>query len=195
RCARADPRRGVHAPGHRGHSIMATRRQFVQGVGVAGLGLVAGCGRLPFHSQQPAKVHRIGYLSGPAPGRPQLEDAFHQGLRELGYIEGQTIIIEYRRAEEGFGRLPDLAAELVSLPVDLIFAPNTPGIVAAQQATGTIPIVMAGAADPIGSGFIASLAHPGGNVTGTTQSASQLAAKRLELLREVAPTTARMAVI
>jgi putative ABC transport system substrate-binding protein len=134
-------------------------------------------------------------LTGSAPGRPQAEEAFHQGLREAGYIEGQNLVIEYRRAEDDIGRLPGQAAELVALSVDLIFAPNTPAIVAAQQATRTIPIVMAVAADPIGSGFIDSLAHPGGNITGTTQSASQLAAKRLELLKAVVPMAERMMVL
>jgi putative tryptophan/tyrosine transport system substrate-binding protein len=176
-----------------------SRRQVVQGAGAVGLGLLAGCGRelTPFPTRQPAKIPWIGYLTlaGPARGDLELEEAFRQGMRELGYYEGQNLLIETRYAAGQVDRLPDLAAELVGLPVDLIFAPNTPATLAAKQATATIPVVMAVSADPIGSGFINSLARPGGNVTGTTQIGPELSAKRLELLREMVPGAARVAVL
>src|SRR5262245_18993377 len=117
--------------------MRSTRRRFVQGVGVAGLGLLAGCGRLPWQAQPPAKVYRIGYL-----GLGKLYDeAFREGLREFGYVEGENIALEYRLAGDYLERLPTLSAELVSLPVDLIVAASTPATQAAQQATDTLPIV------------------------------------------------------
>jgi putative tryptophan/tyrosine transport system substrate-binding protein len=118
-----------------------------------------------------------------------------QGLREHGYVEGQNIVIEYRWAEGRAERLPDLAAELVSLNVDVIVAGGTPGPLAAKHATGTIPIVMTAAGDPVGSGLVASLARPGGNVTGLSARSPDLSGKRLQLLKEVVPGVARVAVL
>jgi len=151
-------------------------------------------------AQQAKKVPRVGFLmSGfapsPAPARPiSTVESFRQGLRELGYVEGKNIIVEYRAAEGKFERLPDLAAELVRLKVDVIVTGGTPAIRAAQHATNTIPIVMAIVGDPIAQGFVASLAHPGGNITGFTNLSPDLSTKRLELLKEVSPKIRRVAV-
>ncbi len=142
-------------------------------------------------AQKPAKVARIGVLSGPTdPG----VEAFRQGLRELGYVEGKSITIEHRSAEGKLDRLLDLAAELVRLKVDVIVASSNLAIIALKQATQTIPIVMSIASDPVGAGFIASLARPGGNITGLTVIAEQLSGKRLELLKEINPKISRVAV-
>ena len=144
-------------------------------------------------AQQAKKVPRVGYLlSGsapsPAPARPiSTVETFRQGLRELGYVEGKNIIVEFRYAEGKFERLPGLAAELVRLKVDVIVTASTPAIRAAQHATNTIPIVMANVGDPIAQGFVASLARPGGNITGFTNLSPDLSTKRLELLKEVSP--------
>ncbi|HEV2056976.1 MAG TPA: ABC transporter substrate-binding protein [Methylomirabilota bacterium] len=123
-------------------------------------------------------------------------DAFRQGLRELGWVEGQNIVIDYRFAEGRFDRLPDLAAELVRLKVDIIVAVSTPGVVAAKNATETIPIVMISVGDPVGLGLIASLARPGGNVTGLSYSAGlEIVGKQLELLKETVPKIRRVAIL
>jgi putative ABC transport system substrate-binding protein len=143
-------------------------------------------------AQQPKKVPRIGLL-GLASGPARPEEAFLQGLRDLGYVEGQNITIEYRWAGGKVDRLPALAEELVRLKVDLIVVRATPVVQAAKNATTTIPIVMLGAADPVGSGFVASLARPGGNITGMSNIMPELAGKRLELLREVLPKLSRVA--
>jgi putative tryptophan/tyrosine transport system substrate-binding protein len=147
-------------------------------------------------AQQPKKVPRIGYLAAgaPKPQSPRTE-AFRQGLRALGYIEGQSIIIEYRFADTNVDRLPELAAELVSLKVDLIVAENNTVSRAALGATTIIPIVMASGADPVATGLVASLARPGGNVTGLTNVTTDLAVKRLELLKEIVPKLHRVAVL
>ena len=175
---------------------LATRRQFVQAAGIAGLGVLAGCGRLPFQAEQPAKVPRIGFLAvGSREGRAFLIEGLLQGLREYGYAEGQNIVIEYRFSEDRDDRLPELAAELVDLQVDLIVASGTPASFAAKQATSTIPLVMGGvAANPVETGLVASLARPGGNVTGMTMMTSQLSGKRLELFKEIMPGLSRVAV-
>ena len=123
-----------------------------------------------------------------------LREPFLQGLRELGYIEGKNIVIEARSAEGNFDRLPDLAAELVRLRVDVIVASSNPAIIALKQATQTIPIVMTVVGDPVGAGFVASLARPGGNVTGLSNIAEELSGKRLELLKEINPKITRVAV-
>jgi putative tryptophan/tyrosine transport system substrate-binding protein len=141
-------------------------------------------------AQQPKKVFRVGILENVSSPRT---DAFRQGLRELGYVEGQNLVIESRFGSDD--RLPDLADELVRLKVDVIFAPMTNELQAAENATRTIPIVMATPSDPIGSGFIASLAHPGGNVTGLTSIFGDLSAKRLELFKEAVPKITRVAVL
>ena len=149
-------------------------------------------------AQQAGKVFRIGYLvlgSLESPeGRPSL-DAFRQGLRERGYVEGQNIIVEYRPADGRAERLPALAAELVRLKVDLIVAGATPSARAARQASSTIPIVASNMADPVQDGLVASLARPGGNVTGSTFLGPELVPKRLALLKEVLPGASRIAVL
>jgi ABC-type uncharacterized transport system substrate-binding protein len=149
------------------------------------------------HAQQTAKVPRIGYLTPAADteaGSPRIK-AFQQGLRELGYIEGKTITIEYRFAEGKPERLPDLIAELVGLNLDIIVVQNSALARATKKATTTIPIIMANGGNPFGEGLVASLARPGGNVTGLTNVASDLGVKRLELLKEILPKLARVAVL
>ncbi|MGE5848946.1 MAG: ABC transporter substrate-binding protein [Candidatus Methylomirabilota bacterium] len=151
---------------------------------------------LAAEAQEPAKIPRIGLLSPFDRSSAALNiEAFRRGLRELGYTEGSNITIEYRFAEGKFDRLPDLAADLVRLNVAVIVTSSTPGIQAARNATITIPIVMAAVSDPVGSGFVASLAHPGGNVTGLSLLDTELSAKRLDLLREAVPGLARMGVL
>jgi len=147
--------------------------------------------------QPPAKVHRIGNLNPGSPLlTPHLWEAFRQGLRELGYVEGQNLLIENRYAEGSEERLRDLAAELVRLQVDVMVAGGAAAIRAAQHATRTIPIVMAAAGDdPVRQGFVASLAHPGGNITGLSFLGEELPGKRLELLKETVPQSTRMAVL
>jgi ABC-type uncharacterized transport system substrate-binding protein len=149
-------------------------------------------------AQQPKKVPRIGYLSSRNSGSESARaEAIRLALRELGYVEGQNIAIEYRYAEAKLERLPALAAELARLKVDIIVVTGgDPDIRAAKNATKTIPIVMVGAGtDPVEAGFIVSLARPGGNVTGLTNLAPELAGKRLELLKEAVPKLARVVVL
>jgi putative ABC transport system substrate-binding protein len=148
-------------------------------------------------AQQTNKVPRIGFLLAPSRSAvAESLDAFRQGLRELGYVEGQNIVSEYRYAEGKFDRLPDLAAELVRLKVDVIVAGG--GSVAIREvnkATGTIPIIMTGTIDPVASGFVASFARPGGNITGLTVGGPELYGKRLELLKETVSRVSRVAVV
>jgi putative ABC transport system substrate-binding protein len=144
---------------------------------------------------QPTKVPRIGYLGGVSPStNAALIEAFRQGLRELGYVEGKNIVIEWRHHEGKVDRLPALAAELVRLKVDIIITVGPPAARAAKEATVTIPIVMMQVGDPVGSGFVASLARPGGNITGLSTLAPELSGKRLELLKEIVPKLSRVAV-
>jgi putative ABC transport system substrate-binding protein len=146
-------------------------------------------------AQQPTKIPRIGYLSGTSPSTsPARREAFRQGLRELGYVEGKNIVIEWRHAEGKFDRLPALAAELVRLKVDIIVTAGPQTTRPAKQATSTIPIVMAQDPDPVGNGFVASLARPGGNITGLATFAPELSGKQLELLKETVPKLSRVAV-
>jgi putative ABC transport system substrate-binding protein len=147
-------------------------------------------------AQQPKKVPRIGLLiaSSPSPASPRVE-AFRQGLRDLGYVEGKDIVIEYRYGEGKPDRLPTLAAELVSLKIDIIVTGGSSPTRAAKEATVTIPIVMTQDIDPVGSGFVASLARPGGNITGLSNFAPELSGKRIELLKELAPNISRVAVL
>src|SRR5262245_1977481 len=144
----------------------------------------------PAEAQQPKKIPRIGYLTGvgSAPSK-----AFLQGLRDLGYIEGKNILIEFRTTEGKSERWPELAAELVRLKVDVIVANTAPAVIAAKNAMPTIPIVMRNVADPIALGLVATLAHPGGNITGIATVAPELSGKRLELLKEVIPKLSRVA--
>ena len=137
------------------------RREFI---GTVAGGLLAS--PLAAEAQQAAKIARIGWLSINRATSPHLTEAFLQGLRDLGYVEGRNVVIEYRDAGGKPERFPALAAELVALKVDVIVAPSTPQALAAKQATKTIPIVFIGTADPVGSGLVTSLARPGGNVTG-----------------------------
>jgi len=149
---------------------------------------------LAAEAQQAAKVWRIGYLGpGSASGQVNRMDALRSGLRELGYVEGKNIVIEYRWAEGKYDRLPDLAAELVRLKVDILVTSGTPGTLAAKRATTTIPIVMAVTGDALAVGLVASLAQPGGNVTGSTVFGPEHNVKRLELLKAVMPRLARVA--
>ena len=147
-------------------------------------------------AQQPKKVPQVGILMpvSSTVAAPNIE-AFRQGLRERGYVEGQNIALESRFADGKVEPLPTLAAELVRLNVDIIVTWGTPAIQAAKRATSTIPIVMAAATDPVETGLIASLARPGGNVTGVNSGGAEVAGKRLELLKEVVPRATRMAVL
>jgi ABC-type uncharacterized transport system substrate-binding protein len=162
-------------------------------VGLVAIGVAfALCGAVA-QAQQTGKVPRIGFLDpSNASGSAVLVDAFRQELTKLGWIEGKNISIEYRFAEQKSERLSELAAELVRLKVDLIVASGTPPALAAKNATKTIPIVMANPADPVGSGLVASLARPGGNVTGNSGLAFELDTKRLEILKDVVPKLARV---
>jgi putative tryptophan/tyrosine transport system substrate-binding protein len=180
---------------HRGSR--PSRRRFVVGAGAMSLGLLAGCGRLVFRVQPDevpaAKVHRVGFLS--LTSREPHHESFWEGLREFGYVEGRNITIEARYAAHQSERLPELAAELVRLPVDVIVAAGTPAAQAAKRVTNTIPIVFANASDPIAEGLAASLARPGGNATGLSNFSGALSAKRLELLKETVPGLSRVAVL
>lgn len=168
------------------------RRAFITSVA---FGLVAA--PLVADAQPAGKVYRLGYLSsGSLSLAAPFIEAFWQGLRELGWVEGQNIVIDYRFAEGRFDRLPDLAAELVRLKVDVFVATSSPAVTAARNATATIPIVMINVSDPVGQGLIASLAHPGGNVTGLSYSVGlELFSKQLGLLEEVVPKVRRIAIL
>jgi len=148
----------------------------------------------PVEAQQPGKVPRIGYVSGTDANSPYIK-AFREGLRDLGYIEGKNILIEYRHAEGNVDRVPGLVAELVQLNVDVVVSGVLAGIRAAKEATKTIPIVMVTSQDPVKLGLINSLARPGGNITGLTRLTRELSGKRLELLTEVIPRMSRVGVL
>jgi ABC-type uncharacterized transport system substrate-binding protein len=150
---------------------------------------------LAAEAQPAAKVARIGYLGPNLAASPHLPEAFRHGLRDLGYVEGRTVVIEYRDAEGKFERLPALAAELVALKVDIIVAGGTPAALAAKQATRTLPIVFAGPGDPVTSGLVTSLARPGGNVTGLSSFAPELVGKCLEQLKQAVPGVSRVAAL
>src|SRR5262245_9266363 len=147
-------------------------------------------------AQQSAKIPRIGYL-GAVSSTANLArvQAFRQGLREVGYIEGKDIIVEYRYADEKYDRLPSLVAELVGLKVGIIVSGGSSVTRPAKEATATIPIVMTNDSDPVGDGFVATLARPGRNITGLSNFAPELSGKRLEILKEVVPTLSRVAVL
>ena len=166
------------------------RRAFVSGLGaVLATPFVAG-------AQQAGKVYRIGILQvGTAAANQHLFDAFKQGMRDRGYVEGQHIVFERRLGDGKSERVREAAAELVRMNVDLIVTSTDQGIAAVKQQTQTIPIVMANSTDPVGTGFVASLARPGGNITGNSAMSPQLSGKRLELLREVVPTLSRVAIL
>ena len=143
--------------------------------------------------QEARKIPRIGYLA--AATRLSLRRSFLQGLRELGYVDGKNILIEYRLAGGKFNRLPALAAELVRLNVDVLVTVVTQASLAAKAATKTIPVVMLGVSDPVASGLVASLARPGGNITGTSSQTAEVSGKSLELLKEIMPKLSRVAVL
>lgn len=145
-------------------------------------------------AQQSAKVWRVGYLAGNA-GQDESSAAFQEQLRALGYVEGRNLIIDYRWTDRRDERMPAFAAEIVRLRADVIVARTTFTTLAVKRATSVIPIVMANAADPVGAGIVASLARPGGNVTGLSQNSSEIAAKRLQLLRELVPKATRFAIL
>jgi len=169
---------------------VTTRREFI---GTLAGGLLAAPPAA--EAQQAAKVARIGFLALNLAASPHLPEAFRQGLRDLGYVEGRNVVIEYRSAEGKRERLPALAAELVALKVDVIVAGNTPAALAAKQATTTLPIVFTSVVDPVTDGLVASLARPGGNVTGLSNLAPELVGKRLELLKQAVPGVSRVAAL
>lgn len=173
-----------------------SRRRFVQGAGVVSAAFLAGCGRLPGQAEPPAKVFSMGYLTPTtaAVDAPRFA-SFERGLRELGWVPGQNLTVERRFAEGQLERLPDLAAELVQQRPDVIVTFAEPASRAMTDATSTIPIVFASHADPVGTHTVASFAHPGGNVTGVSQMAPELAGKRLELLKLAVPAATRVGAI
>jgi putative tryptophan/tyrosine transport system substrate-binding protein len=163
------------------------RRMFMTGLGAFAAAPVNAS------AQQPRKPAKIGLLDplAPGPARQPLWDAFRQRLHELGYGEGEQVAFVFRSAHGQPAKLPGLASELVGLNVDVIVSVTTPATIAAKRATATIPIVMTNSGDPVSTGLVMSLAHPGGNVTGLTTLSPELSAKRLELLRDLAPTASR----
>jgi putative ABC transport system substrate-binding protein len=171
------------------------RRAFL---GTLASGLLAAS--LAAEAQQPAKVFRIGILANLRPNRSEsgwgLWEGFIQGLRELGYVEGRNITIEWRVSEGKYGRLPDLAAELVRRNVDVIVVPADQNALAAKRATRTIPIVVTASSDPVGSGLVASLARPGGNITGLSAVAGpEIVGKQLDLIKAIIPEVSRVAIL
>jgi ABC-type uncharacterized transport system substrate-binding protein len=166
------------------------RRQFILALGGAATWQLAA------RAQQPAKVWRLGMLDTAAASLNAANlDAFKQAMRQSGYVEGQNLVVEYRSGDGHIERFPQLAAELVGLNVDIIVTRGTPAALAAKNATATIPIVMAAIGEPVETGMVASLARPGGNVTGLSAFVTELTAKRVEIMREVIPPLARMALI
>jgi putative ABC transport system substrate-binding protein len=165
-------------------------------VGIAALAVAfAMCGAVA-QAQQVKKVPRIGYLSASSAAEAAVRtDAFRRGLRDLGYVEGKNLTLEFRYAEGKFDRLPTLAAELVRMNVDVIVSAGPSVTRPAKEATHTIPIVMTNDADPVGSKFVVSLAHPGGNVTGLSSLARELSGKRVELLKEIISNLSRVAIL
>ena len=180
----------MNAPVPTAGDPVVERRRFVAAVlgSVIAVPVVA-------RAQPPGKVARIGFLWDTPAVWPHALDAFRQGLRELGWLEGQNIVVEYRWAEGRFDRLPDMVEDLIRLKVDLIVAPTSIYTGASKRATSTIPIVFISHADPVGSGHVANLARPGGNATGLTIMMSETMAKSVELLKATFPTLVRLAVV
>jgi len=172
---------------------LRSRRDFLRdGLALAGLGALSGCGLgVPRRSPSARRLPIVGLLKQP----PVLDyvDAFRDGMREHGYVEGENFILDYRYVEQA-ARLPDVAAELTRVPVDVLVCPNVAAVEAARRATSTIPIVFVTAANPVATGYVESLARPGGNLTGPSQLAPGLTGKRLELLREIDPRIGRVGV-
>ena len=176
-------------------SVHPRRRFLLRGLTLVSLGLLAACGLSPRAAPTPVRVPRIGWLAfGTPEGMLPLLDSLRQGLSDLGYVEGQNFIIEARWANRQQERLDDLAAELVRLNPDVIVSQATPASLAAKAATTKIPIVAVSISDPVGSGLVTSVAHPGGNLTGIGNTPPSLGAKRLQLLKETAPSISRVAV-
>jgi putative ABC transport system substrate-binding protein len=171
---------------------LKSKIQNLKWVGIFTIALTFAVGGAVVSAQQPTKIPRIEYLGSTSVS--ERTEAFRQGLRKIGYVEGKNIVIEWRRHEGKVDRLPALAAELVRLKVDIIVTVGPPAARAAKEATVTIPIVMMQIGDPVGSGFVASLARPGGNMTGLSSLAPELSGKRLELLKEIVPDLSRVAV-
>jgi len=166
------------------------RREFI-----AGLGGAAAMWPLATRAQQPDKIYRLGQLhAGTVASRAPMLASFVQGMRELGYVEGRNLLVARRYADGRFERLPALAQELLAWRPDALLVSTTPGNIAARAATSTVPIIMVSVADPIGVGLIASLAQPGGNITGVTNIGAELAGKRIEILKEIVPTASKIAV-
>jgi putative ABC transport system substrate-binding protein len=161
---------------------------------LASVGLLAGCGTLPFQAPPPGKVHRIGYVRAETPPAADVE-GFRQGLRELGYAEGKDLVVEYRWADGSEEQLHAQVAELVGLGVDLIVASASEATRVAREATSTIPIVTVLVPDPVAFGFVTSLAHSGGNVTGFAFLLPELSGKRLDLLKQAVPELSRVAIL
>jgi putative ABC transport system substrate-binding protein len=158
--------------------------------------LALGAAPLTAEAQQAGKVHRIGFLgNSTAALEANLVGPFREGLRDLGYVEGRNVLIEYRWAEGKYERFPALIGELVALKVDVIVTAGTPATLAVKKATTSIPLVMVAVGDPVGTGILRSLSRPGGNITGLTSIAPELEGKRLELLREVIPNVSHIAVL
>ena len=170
---------------------MTRRRKFV--VNLAGA-IIAGETASAARAQRDGRVRRVGYLSLRAAPGPT-DEIFLAALRDLGYVEGRNLAIEYRWAADNEERLPALAAELVQAKVEIIVTAATPAISAAMRATSTIPVVMQSAADPIGSGFVTNLGRPGGNVTGVSILSTELTAKRLQIMRELVPLSKRTSLL
>jgi putative tryptophan/tyrosine transport system substrate-binding protein len=161
---------------------------------VAMLALAILVAPLATHAQPAGKVYRIGFLRESQPPTAWVE-AFQQGLRERGYVDGQNVVVEFRVTDGSLDQLPQLAEELVRSQVDILMVPNTPAALAAKQATSTIPIVMVAISDPVGNGLVASLARPGGNITGLVAFPPEFVGKQLEFLKEMLPTVSRVAVL
>jgi len=184
----------MQVPGTRLPEVAAMIRSVLMPVVMLGVGILAA--PLAADAQSARKVPRIGVLSpGALPTSSQLDAAFVQGLREHGCVEGQNIVIDRRFAEGRVERMSEIAAELVRLKVDVIVTSTDVAIAAVKQQTQTIPIVMANSTDPVGTGFVANLARPGGNITGLTGISPELGAKRLELLKEVVPGLSRVGIL
>jgi putative ABC transport system substrate-binding protein len=170
---------------------MITRRKFLIGVSASAFALHRRA-----VAQSTRRVPKVGWLvPGTATSTEVFLEAFRQGMRELGYVEGKAFVTEYRFADGQLDRLPELAADLVELHVDVIVTSSTPGALAAKHATRSIPIVFAASSDPVGAGVVRSLAQPGGNVTGVSNMASDLSGKRLELLQAIVPKMSRAAIL
>jgi putative ABC transport system substrate-binding protein len=171
------------------------RREFITLLASATAASSLSCSRTG-RAQPAGKVYRIGILETNSPLTNAANfDALRKGMMELGYIEGQTLFFEYRSADGRNERFPDLVAELVQLKVDLIVTRSTPAVLAVKAATNTIPVVMAATANPVGDGIVASLARPGGNITGLSSFHSELSTKRFEMLREMIPRIALVATL